>query len=163
MMAAYVFLNAVTRCSGDLIIHTKKIAAFRYVYFAEATAFVGLSLWLSSKAGFYGMLGACLFCLVLFRGTYTTWRIARYFSQPAKTLFWTWLRRPLLAGLILLPFVALSSQVASLPPSAWFQLGVALLVMAIPCTLVLFKVALPHDVAQETFVHLRRLLASRTH
>lgn len=162
MMAAYVFLNAVTRCSGDLIIHTKQIAAFRYVYFAEAAAFVALALWLSSKAGFYGLLGACLICLVLFRGTYTTWRIARYFNQPARTLFWTWLRRPLLAGLILFPFVAISSQIASLATNTWYQLGVAFLVMAIPCALVLFKVALPRDVAEEAFGHLHKLRASGT-
>ncbi len=162
MMAAYVFLNAVTRCSGDLIIHTKQIAAFRYVYFAEAAAFVALALWLSSKAGFYGLLGACLLCLVLFRGTYTTWRIARYFNQPARTLFWTWLRRPLLAALILFPFVALSSKIASLAPSAWYQFGVALLFMVLPCSLVLFKVALPHDVAGEAVGHLRRFRSSRT-
>lgn len=162
MMAAYVFLNAVTRCSGDLIIHTKQIAAFRYVYLAEAAAFVALALWLSSKAGFYGLLGACLLCLVLFRGTYTTWRVARYFNQPAKMLFWTWLRGPLLAGLMLFPFVAISSEAASLATLAWHQLGVAFLVMTIPCALVLFKVALPRDVAEETFGHLRKLMQSGT-
>lgn len=162
MMAAYVFLNAVTRCSGDLIIHTKQIAAFRYVYFAEAAAFVALALWLSSKAGFYGLLGAGLLCLVLFRGTYTTWRVARYFNQSARMLFWTWLRRPLLAGLILFPFVAISSQLASLATSAWYQLGVAFLMMTIPCALVLIKVALPRDVAEETFGHLRKLKQSDT-
>ena len=162
MMAAYVFLNAVTRCSGNLIIHTKQIAAFRYVYLAEAVTFVALALWLSSRAGFYGLLSAALLCIVIFRGTYTTWRVARYFKQPAKLFFWTSLRRPLLAGLILFPFVAISSQITNFAISAWCQLGVALLFMAIPCALVLYKVVLPHDVAVEAFSHLQKLKWSRT-
>lgn len=161
MMAAYVFLNAVTRCSGDLIIHTKQIAAFRYVYFAEAAAFVALALFLSSKAGFYGLLSACLLCVVLFRGTYTTWRVAHYFKQPAKTLFWTWLRRPLLAGLLLAPFVAISSQITSVTPSLRYQLATALLLMAVPCGFILFKIALPQDVVKEVLAHLRKFRPAR--
>jgi len=162
MMAAYVFLNAVTRCSGDLIIHTKQIAAFRYVYFAEAVSFVALALWLSSKMGFYGLLSACLLCLVLFRGSYTTWRAARYFQQPARILCWTWLRRPLVAALLLLPFVFLADVFSYRPEHAWSQLGITLIFMAIPCGWVLFKVALPHDVAEEAIGRFRSFKSSRT-
>ena len=114
--AVAVALNALTRCSGDLIIHSKRIGAFRYVYFLEAVTFVLLSLWLSAHFGFYGILGASIACLVFIRATYTTWRMARYFSLPTMTFWWTWLKRPILAGIILLPFVISSPWLTNSVP-----------------------------------------------
>ena len=149
LFAVTVALNTLTRCSGDLIIYTKKIAAFRYVYFAEAIVFVSLALWLSGSYGFYGIVGSSLLCLVLFRATYTTWRMARYFSLPVITFWWTWLKRPILAGIILLPFVISSPWLINSIPSAWGQLFIITIWVGLPATITLVFIALPHDVKKE--------------
>jgi O-antigen/teichoic acid export membrane protein len=149
LLAFTVALNTLTRCSGDLIIHTKNIAAFRYVYFFEAVIFVLLSLWLSTHFGFYAILGASIVCLVVFRATYTTWRMARYFSLPAMTFWWTWLKRPIFAGILLLPFVISSPWLASIVPNLWGQLFIALAWVGLPAAIVFLFVALPRDVRKE--------------
>jgi len=149
LMAVFVLLNTLTRCGGDFIIHTKNIAAFRYVYFAEAFAFVILAFFLTKYFGFYGILGASIFCLLLFRATYTTWRIAHYFDQPMRVFWWTWIRRPLGAGLLLMPFVITSSTVAGNVNNPWLQLVVASLWVGIPSLIALFTFVLPRDVSRE--------------
>ena len=149
LLAIAVALSSLTRCSGDLIIYTKKIAAFRYVYFTEAIVFVALALWLSGSFGFYGILGPSLLCLVLFRATYTTWRMAHYFSLPPVTFWWTWVKRPLLAAVILLPFVISSPWVANGVSSLWGQLFIAATWVGMPAAITLLFVALPRDVRKE--------------
>jgi O-antigen/teichoic acid export membrane protein len=149
LFAVAVALNALTRCSGDLIIHTKNIAAFRYVYFLEAVMFVLISLWLSAHFGFYGILGASIACLLVFRATYTTWRMAHYFQLSVITFWWTWLKRPFLAAIILLPFVISSSWLANSVPNLWGQLLLAVAWVGLPAAISLIIVALPRDVRQE--------------
>lgn len=160
LMAVFVFLNAVTRCSGDLIIHTKKIAGFRYVYLGEAVFFVVLGLWLSSELGFHGLLAACIICLLLFRGAYTTFRISHYFSQPMSWLYWDWLKRPIFAVLVLMPFVVFADMVAGKSAGVWYQLWIAGLLVGVPCLVVLFAIALPRDIASETIARFRNILSS---
>jgi len=149
LFAVSVALNALTRCSADLIIHTKNIAAFRYIYFLEAAMFVVLALLLSEKFGFYGIVGASLFCLLVFRATYTTWRLADYFQLPAITFWWTWLKRPILAAIILLPFVFSSSWLTSSILDSWGQLLGAAAWVGLPATVTLLFIALPRDVRKE--------------
>lgn len=149
LMALVVLGNALTRCFADLIIHTKSLGAFRFIYFAEAIAFVLLALWLSKWFGFYGILGASLACLLLFRATYTTWRVARYFRLPATTFWWPWLKRPILAGIILLPLVISSPWLASSVPNPWGQLFSTLAWVGLPATVTLLFIALPRDVRKE--------------
>jgi O-antigen/teichoic acid export membrane protein len=149
LFAVVVALNALTRCSGDLIIHTKNIAAFRYVYFLEAAIFVLFSLWLSTHFGFYGILGASIVCLLVFRATYTSWRMAHYFQVSVFTFWWTWLKRPFLAAIILLPFVISSSWLANSVTNLWGQLLLAVAWVGLPATIVLLFVALPRDIRKE--------------
>jgi O-antigen/teichoic acid export membrane protein len=149
LMAAFVLLNALTRCNGDLIVHTKRVAGLRYVYFAEALAFVLLSMWLSVEFGFNGVLGASLVCLIIFRATYTTWRLGQYFKLPTEVFWWTWLKRPLVAAFILVPFVIGAGWIASNAPSVWGQLLIAGSVIGIPAFITFFLVALPSDVKAE--------------
>jgi len=149
LLAAFVLLNTLIRCGGDFIIHTKNIAAFRYVYFLEAAAFVVMALWLSSLIGFYGVLVASLLCVILFRGTYTTWRIARYFNQPMRVFWWTWIRRPLAAALLLIPFVATTNVIACIASGPWLQLAIACSWVGIPSLIALCTFALPRDVSAE--------------
>jgi O-antigen/teichoic acid export membrane protein len=163
LMAAFVLLNALTRCGGDFIIHTKNIAAFRYVYFAEAAAFIVLALWLSTRFGFYGVLGASLLCLVLFRGTYTTWRMARYFDQPIRVFWWTWIRRPLVAAVLLAPFVATTSIVANFATGPWPQLAMGCSWIGIPSLIALFTFVLPRDVTAEFSLRWQKFSISGKH
>lgn len=154
LLALSILLSTVTRCSGDLIVHTKDIGAFRYLYFFEAMMFVLLALWLSAQFGFYGILGASLLCLLFFRVTYTTWRMAEYFDLPAVTFWWAWLRRPFLAGLMLVPFVISSSWLTSLVSSAWAQLFVAAVWISLPGAIAFIFLALPRDVRTELALRL---------
>jgi O-antigen/teichoic acid export membrane protein len=149
LLALLILLSAVTRCSGDLIIHTKDIGAFRYLYFLEAMMFVLLAVWLGAQFGFYGILGSSIVCLLVFRATYTTWRMARYFSLPGVTFWWTWLKRPILAGMILLPFVISSLWLTKSVTSLWGQLFVAVAWVSIPAAITLLFVGLPRDVRNE--------------
>ena len=149
MLGIFVFLNAVTRCSGDLIIHTKRIGAFRYVYFGEAVVFVPLAIWLSSLWGFYGVLISAILCVTLFRVSYTTWRIADYFDVPVMNLWWLWLQRPIAAIIILLPFVAVSQWLMSAVASGWTQLLLLSIWIGVPATFLLLIVVLPRDVREE--------------
>ncbi len=149
LLAVAVALNALTRCSGDLIIHTKKIGAFRYVYFLEAVIFMLLSLWLSAHFGFYGIVGTSIACLLVFRATYTTWRMSQYFQLTAITFWWTWLKRPILAGIILLPLVISTPWLTSNVNNLWTQLFIAVAWVGLPATITLLFVALPRDVRQE--------------
>jgi O-antigen/teichoic acid export membrane protein len=149
LFAAAVALNAVTRCSSSLIIHTKRIAGFRYVYFLEALIFVLLSLWLSTHFGFYGILGSSIACLLVFRAAYTTWRMARYFQLPARTFWWTWLKRPILAAIIMLPFVSSSSWMANSVSNSWGQLFISAAWVGLPAAITLIIVALPREARKE--------------
>lgn len=149
LMALVVLGNALTRCAADLIIHTKSLGAFRFLYFAEAIAFVLLAFTLSTRFGFYGILGASLACLILFRASYTTWRVARYFHLPATTFWWSWLKRPILAGIILLPFIISSPYLISSVSNPWGQLFSALAWVGLPAAITLLLVALPRDVKKE--------------
>ncbi len=160
LMASFVLLNALTRCGGDLIIYTKKIAAFRYVYFAEAALFIMLALILSSRFGFYGILGASLFCLILFRGTYITWRIARYFAQPIRVFWWTWIRRPLATAFLLLPFVATADIVTSIANNPWLQFALASIWVGVPSLIAFFTLTLPRDIAAEMALRCHQFLLS---
>jgi hypothetical protein len=137
-----------------LIIHTKKIAAFRYIYFLEAVIFVLLSLLLSAHFGFYGILGASIVCLLMFRATYTTWRMAHYFKLPAKSFWWTWLKRPILAALILTPVAMTTDWLTGSVSNPWGQFFIASAWIGLPATLVLFLVALPRDVGNEIALRL---------
>lgn len=157
LLAAVVLLNVLTRCGADLIIHTKNIGAFRYVYFAEAAAFVTLALWLTSHFGFYGVLSASLLCLLLFRVTYTTWRMTHYFKLPAKTFWWSWLKRPILAALILMPFAVTVTWLTGSVVNQWGQLFIAGVAIGLPAAIVLFVVALPRDVSTEIALRLPQI------
>jgi O-antigen/teichoic acid export membrane protein len=149
LTAVFIFLNTLTRCGANLIAHSKNIAALRYVYFMEAIAFVSLSLVLSFRFGFYGVLVASIVSLLLFRAPYITWRVAEYFDVPAIDFVWNWLRRPLLAAIILLPFVTTCSWLAGSASNLWAQLFIAATWVGFPAAITFMFIALPHDVRQE--------------
>jgi hypothetical protein len=156
-MATFVFLNLLTRCGGDFIVHTKNVAAFRYIYFCEAAAFVALALVLSRIFGFYGILTASLLCLLIFRTTYTTRRMAHYFNIPANVFWWAWLKRPILAILVLAPFVLSSAWLTNLVSGVWLQLIVAIVWIAFPASVIVLFIILPLDVKDELLLRWRRL------
>jgi O-antigen/teichoic acid export membrane protein len=149
LIAMSVFLSALVRCSGDLIVHTKRIAFFRYIYFLEAASFVLLALWLSSRIGFYGVACSGLVCLLIFRGIYTTWRMVHYFNLPVSTFWWGWLKRSVAAILVLAPFVLTAGYLANTLANPWLKLLIIGAWVGIPAAATLFFVALPRDVTSE--------------
>lgn len=157
LLATLVFLNALTRCGADFIVHTKNIAAFRYVYFTEAIAFVIMAIWLGDKYGFYGILGASLSCVLLFRAVYITKRMADYFSLPAKTFWWTWLKRPIISVLALIPFVLTANSIASTTLSQWGQLWLASIWIGLPAITVFYVIALPREIQGEIKLRMPKL------
>jgi len=157
LMGALVFLNVVTRCHVDLIIHAKKILALRYVYFLEASAFVGMALWLTPHIGFYGVLISSLLCLVMARLWYTALRVAAYFGIRPQLVWWFWMRRSLLAILLLAPFVWTSGIVTSAITLPWVQMALVTLWVGAPALVVMFAIALPSDVTREIRQYFRAL------
>jgi hypothetical protein len=75
--------------------------------------------------------------------------MAHFFQLSAITFWWTWLKRPFLAAIILLPFVISSSWLASSTANPWGQLFVAVTWVGLPAAITLLFVALPHDVREE--------------
>jgi len=149
LLGLVVYLNCVTKCQVDLIMHSKDIRGLRYIYLFEALGFVALAIYASTHIGFAGVLLAAIVCAILFRGLYAMHRTATYFQVPASLIAWSWLRRSLLAGALLLPFVLTAPFVASLTTSPWAQLVLSSLWAGIPALVVLSTVALPHDVRTE--------------
>jgi O-antigen/teichoic acid export membrane protein len=155
-LAVVVYLNCVTKCQVDLIMHSKDIRGLRYIYLFEAVGFVGFAIYASAHIGFAGVLLSAIFCAIVFRGLYTVRRIAAYFHIPASNVCWGWLRRSLLAGALLLPFVVTAPHVAAIAPQPLMQLVVSLLWAGVPALLALGTMALPRDVKAEV---LGKLLA----
>ena len=149
LLGLVVYLNCVTKCQVDLIMHSKDIRGLRYIYLFEALGFVALAIYASTHIGFAGVMIAAIVCAILFRGIYAVHRTAIYFRLPAFLIAWSWLRRSLLAGVLLLPFVLSAPYVASLTNSPWAQLVLSSLWAGIPALVVLSTVALPHDVRTE--------------
>jgi O-antigen/teichoic acid export membrane protein len=157
LLALLTILNSLIRCAGDLIVHTKNVAAYRYVYFAEAACFVVLALWCGNRIGFYGVLLASLVCLTVFRATYTTWRVAHYFNLPAETFWWSWLKRPIAAALILIPVVISAGYFGSIADDPLLKLLTTSICVGIPAAAALFWVALPRDITNEIVVRWRQV------
>lgn len=162
LLALGVFLNVTSRCHMDFIIHTKEINALRYIYFLEAAAFVGLSVFLSHQIGFYGVLLSSIFCTLLIRLPYAILRIANYFDLRLLTLCLWWSRRSLLSACALIPFVVTAGVVADLFKFPWIKLTVASVWIGIPATLSLAFFGLPKDVRMELQARLLRIFTRRT-
>jgi O-antigen/teichoic acid export membrane protein len=149
LLAAVTYLNCVTRCHVDLVMHSKAIRGLRFVYFFEALGFVILAVAASGRIGFSGVLLPALLCAIVFRGIYTTRRTADYFAIPASTVSGFWLVRSLLVFTGLLPFALTTGWVAGLAVNPWIKLALAAAWTGIPAALALLTVALPRDVRAE--------------
>jgi O-antigen/teichoic acid export membrane protein len=157
LMGLAVFLNVVTRCHVDLILHTKTVSGLRYLYLLEAVAFVSLAFVLAPLIGFYGIVSSSVFCIFLVRYWYAAWRTASYFRIPVQTIGWIWLKGPLLASLLLLPFIVSSPWIAAYFSSSLLQLVATVLWTGIPALMVLAFLALPVDIS----VEIRRTLSQQ--
>jgi O-antigen/teichoic acid export membrane protein len=149
LLGIVIYLNCVTKCQVDLILHSKDIRGLRYVYLFEALGFVFLAIYASAQLGFAGVLLAAIACTILFRGIYAVRRTAVYFQLPARLIIWTWLRRSLLTAALLLPFVLTTTAITSGTTHPWIQMVLASLWVGIPALIALATVALPRDVKAE--------------
>jgi O-antigen/teichoic acid export membrane protein len=160
LMGAVVFLNLLTRCHIDLIIHTKRLLALRYIYFLEALAFVGMAFFLGSKMGLLGVIVASLSCMLIVRLGYSSWRISRYFGVAIINIVWTWIRRPLLAVALMGPFVFISPFWAGITSTYGIGLLAVTIWMVVPAAIVLLYIALPRELAAELRQHLGDFVVS---
>lgn len=161
LMGSTVFVNLLTRCHIDLITHTKQLLALRYVYFLEALAFVGVAFFLGSKFGFSGIIISSLLCMLAIRLGYSSWRISRYFGITIISVVWTWIRRPLLAIALMVPFVFISPFWTGINSAYGIGLVAVTIWMVVPATIVLLYVALPRELAAELRQHFGEFLVSR--
>jgi O-antigen/teichoic acid export membrane protein len=157
MLGVVAFLNVITRCNVDLILHSKKILGLRYLYLLEAVTFVALAFVLVPAMGFYGVLLSALCCLLFLRFWYTTWRVASYFHIPVWEVGWTWLRRSLLAGFALVPIIATAPLFAAHLSNPFLQLAAVTLCTGIAASFVFVFLALPTDSSGE----IRTILSKR--
>jgi len=157
MLGVVAFLNVVTRCNVDLILHSKKILGLRYLYLFEAIAFVGLAFVLAPLMGFCGILLSALCCLIFIRFWYTTWRVASYFKIPSWEVGWTWLRGSLLAGFALVPIVATAPWFVAHFSNPFLQLAAVTLWTGIAASFAFVFLALPTDSSGE----IRTVLSKR--
>jgi O-antigen/teichoic acid export membrane protein len=149
LLAALVYINCVLRCHTDIILVSKEIQGYRYVNFVEGTAFIVLSLWTATTAGFPGILISALACALLLRGTYSLWRSSRYFDIPLGTFVFPWLSRSLLAAMVLIPFAAAGSLLAALTADPWVALAISLLWSGSFSLLILITVGIPKQIRTE--------------
>jgi O-antigen/teichoic acid export membrane protein len=155
--AAVVFLNVVTRCNVDLIVHSKQLLGLRYVYFLEALLFVVMALFMAPIIGLYGVVASAFICVFAVRFSYTSFRVSRYFGIPAGEVGWNWLRRPFLVMLALAPFVVSSPFIFQKTSSPTFGLPLVAIWVGLPAALLLVTVALPLDTRAE----MRRFFPTR--
>jgi O-antigen/teichoic acid export membrane protein len=148
-LAAVVFLNVVTRCNVDLIVHSKQLLALRYIYFLEALLFVVMALLMAPIIGFYGIVLSAFICVFAVRFGYTSYRVSHYFGLPAREIGWNWLRRPLLALLALAPFVVSSPFILQNTPSTALGLPLVAIWVGLPAAFLLLTVALPPETQTE--------------
>lgn len=162
LLGIVTYLNCITKCQTDLIMHSKQIRGLRYVFFFEAVGFVVLAVFLSRHIGFTGVLVSAISCAVVFRGCYIVRRTSAYFGVPVRTVGWTWLRRSLLSAAALLPFVLAAPKVAGLFSPPWLQLTISVLWIAAPATAVLATITLPRELREEIFsrLHLHGRIAN---
>ena len=83
--------------------------------------------------------------------------MADYFSLPAKTFWWTWLKRPIISVLTLIPFVLTANWIASSTFSQWGQLWLASIWIGLPAIIVFYVVALPREIQGEIKLRLPKL------
>ena len=159
-LAAVVFLNVVTRCNVDLIVHSKQLLGLRYVYFLEALLFVVMALLMTPIIGLYGIVASAFICVFAVRFSYTSLRVSRYFGMPAREISWNWLKKPLLALLALAPFVVCSPFVLQTTHSLALGLILITICVGLPAALLLLTVALPPDTQAEMRHFLPPRLAS---
>jgi len=148
-LAAVVFLNVVTRCNVDLILHSKQLFALRYMYFLEALLFVIMALFMAPLIGFYGVILASFICVFAVRFGYTSIRVARYFHISLSELCWHWLKRPLLALLAVAPFVISSSFILEHVYSQGLKLALVVFWVGVPAAVLLVTLALPPNTQAE--------------
>lgn len=154
LMGIVVFLNLITRCYIDLILHTKQLLGLRYVYFLEAAIFIAVAVFLADRLGLYGVLFATLGCLLFVRLWYTALRVSKYLHASFWEVCVGWYWRSLTACALLCPFIITSPYIAGHFSYALAQLTGALLWTGIPSLAILVAVALPKGTLRELRDHI---------
>ena len=161
LMAVLLVLYSVVRCYSSLMDVTKELRGLKYVSLLEGVCFVVLGLFLATKFGFSGVIGAAIVLDIIFMGTYGVWRTANFFQVSARAILWDWLLPALRMALIFLPMAALIWWLTrDSAPLTRFLLGGG--VTGATGILFLFSVGITRDIRDELFARMRALLPAAT-
>ena len=148
LIAALLILNLLLRCHTDFAMHTKQVGLFRFLFFFESLAFVGVALWAAPRFGFAGVLTSSIVCAVVFRSAYSISRTASYFSLPYFSVAFRWI------GFLLLPVLAMGSVAIAVPllserlVSPIFRAAVAGVTVLVAIAVTMYTIGLPSNVRQ---------------
>jgi O-antigen/teichoic acid export membrane protein len=161
LLACLMTCNLLLHSHTDLIIHSKRIGALRYLILAEGIVFVLLALRVTPAFGFAGLLLVALLCALLFRGPYCLMRTATLLDLSRRTIAFHWLRPTLIGFFGVTAAAAAATLSASTVTSSWQQLGISSAILA-PVLVVLFYFVLcPRDLHVELRQALVRLRPTR--
>lgn len=157
LLACLMTCNLLLHCHTDLIIHSTRIGALRYLILAEGVVFVLLAVLVTPAFGFAGLLLVALLCALLFRGPYCIMRTATLLDLSRPTVAFYWLKPALIGFFGVAVAIAAAKASVSSVTSSWQQLGISVAILA-PILLVLFYfVMCPRDLHVELRQALVRL------
>jgi hypothetical protein len=140
---------------------TKELRGLKYVSLLEGVCFVVLGLFLATKFGFSGVIGAAIVLDIIFMGTYGVRRTAKFFQVRAKAILWDWLLPALRMAVLFLPMAALICWLTrDSAPLTRFLIGGGL--TGATGILFLFSVGITRDIRDELFARMRALLPAAT-
>ena len=148
LLGVWLIVVSVVRCHTGHILVTARIGALRYIYLAEATAFLILGDWLARRWGFPGIMLAAVVCTSVFSGAYGIWRSHETFGVPIRELLLQW-QIPMLRVVICLVPVAAAIWLGLGHASSIGRLAAALFVAAPLGALVLLRAGLPTEMQAE--------------
>ena len=147
LLGVWLILVSVARCHTGHILVTARIGGLRYIYLAEAAAFLILGEWLARHWGFPGIMVAAIVSTSLLSGAYGIWRSRETFGVPLRELLLQWQMPMLRVVICVVPVAA----------AIWFGLGrasdigrmAAALFVAALGALVLLRAGLPTEMQSE--------------
>jgi O-antigen/teichoic acid export membrane protein len=106
LLGLWLILLTQLCCHNSMFIVQKQVARLKYVYFAEAAAFVVASMAVTGWGGFPAMIGCSIVCTGLFTLAYGTRRIGPWLHDSQASWLWQ-SQKPLLRLLSFLVPLAL--------------------------------------------------------
>lgn len=104
-LSLWLLVLALQTTHCNFVSVTKNVGALKYLYFLEGAVFICISLSLTPRFGFPGLILSSLACTLLFSYQYSLRNTGRFFGLPAAAMGW----QPILPGLKYLLVYGLST------------------------------------------------------